>query len=96
MDRERCCRELRPVDDIDAMITSDIDDRAKFYPPNGRFYIIRREDANVGVGCLKRITSVGGWVSRMQALQRRPLRSPHGLRARSCVSTAPNRLISRP
>src|SRR5204863_3044295 len=42
--------------DIDAMVTSDIEDRAKFYPPTGRFYVIRRQDANVGVGCLKRIT----------------------------------------
>lgn len=42
--------------DIDSMVTSDIEDRAKFYPPSGRFYVIRRDDANVGVGCLKRIT----------------------------------------
>ena len=43
--------------DIDAMVTSDIEDRAKFYPPSGRCYVIRREGASVGVGCLKRMTS---------------------------------------
>ena len=42
--------------DIDAMVTSDIEDQAKFNPPSGRFYVIRRDDANVGVGWLKRIT----------------------------------------
>src|SRR5436189_4870920 len=35
--------------DIDAMITSDIEDRAKFYPPAGRFYVIRRGESHVGV-----------------------------------------------
>jgi GNAT superfamily N-acetyltransferase len=51
--------------DIDAMVTSDIEDRAKFYPPDGRFYLIRREDANVGVGCLKRITPSVAEIQRM-------------------------------
>jgi GNAT superfamily N-acetyltransferase len=51
--------------DIDAMVTSDIEDRAKFYPPSGRFYVIRREDANVGVGCLKRITPSVAEIQRM-------------------------------
>ena len=51
--------------DIDAMVTSDIEDRAKFYPPNGRFYVIRRQDANVGVGCLKRITPSVAEIQRM-------------------------------
>jgi GNAT superfamily N-acetyltransferase len=51
--------------DIDAMVTSDIEDRAKFYPPSGRFYIIRREGANVGVGCLKRITPSVAEIQRM-------------------------------
>lgn len=45
---------------IDAMITSDIEDQATFYPPGGRFYVIRRGESHVGVGCLKRIApSVG-------------------------------------
>ena len=51
--------------DIDAMVTSDIEDRAKFYPPSGRFYVIRREDAYVGVGCLKRITPSVAEIQRM-------------------------------
>src|SRR5437660_5996766 len=51
--------------DIDAMVTSDIEDRAKFYPPSGRFYVIRREDANIGVGCLKRITPSVAEIQRM-------------------------------
>jgi GNAT superfamily N-acetyltransferase len=51
--------------DIDAMVTSDIEDRAKFYPPSGRFYVIRREDSYVGVGCLKRITPAVAEIQRM-------------------------------
>jgi GNAT superfamily N-acetyltransferase len=51
--------------DIDAMIASDIEDRAKFYPPSGRFYVVRREGANVGVGCLKRITPSAAEIQRM-------------------------------
>jgi len=51
--------------DVDAMVTSDIEDRAKFYPPNGRFYVIRHENAFVGVGSLKRITPAVGEIQRM-------------------------------
>jgi GNAT superfamily N-acetyltransferase len=51
--------------DIDAMVTSDIEDRAKFYPPSGRCYVIRREDSHVGVGCLKGITSSVAEIQRM-------------------------------
>lgn len=51
--------------DVDAMVTSDLEDRSKFYPPSGRFYVIRREDANVGVGCLKRITPSVAEIQRM-------------------------------
>ena len=51
--------------DVDAMVASDIEDRAKFYPPSGRFYVIRREDAYVGVGCLKRITPSVAEIQRM-------------------------------
>jgi GNAT superfamily N-acetyltransferase len=51
--------------DVDAMVASDIEDRTKFYPPSGRFYVIRREDANVGVGCLKRITPSVAEIQRM-------------------------------
>ena len=51
--------------DVDAMVTSDLEDRSKFYPPSGRFYVIRREDASVGVGCLKRITPSVAEIQRM-------------------------------
>ena len=51
--------------DIEAMVASDIEDRAKFYPPSGRFYLVRREDANVGVGCLKRLTPSVAEIQRM-------------------------------
>jgi GNAT superfamily N-acetyltransferase len=51
--------------DIDAMITSDIEDQAKFYPPGGRFYVIRRGESHVGVGCLKRLTPSVAEIQRM-------------------------------
>src|SRR2546421_9313120 len=51
--------------DIDAMVTSDIADRAKFYPPDGRFYLVRRSDSYVGVGCLKRLTPSVAEIQRM-------------------------------
>jgi GNAT superfamily N-acetyltransferase len=51
--------------DIDAMVRSDIDDRSKFYPPGGRFYVVRDERDYVGVGCLKRLTPVVAEVQRM-------------------------------
>ena len=51
--------------DIAAMVTSDIEDPAKFYPPSGRFYLVRRDGANVGVGCLKRLTPSVAEIQRM-------------------------------
>jgi GNAT superfamily N-acetyltransferase len=51
--------------DVDAMVTSDIDDRSKFYPPSGRFYVVRHSNAYVGVGCLKRLTPTVAEVQRM-------------------------------
>jgi len=51
--------------DVDAMVTSDIEDRSKFYPPAGRFYVIRRGDSHVGVGCLKRLTPSVAEIQRM-------------------------------
>ena len=51
--------------DVDAMVTSDIEDRAKFYPPSGRSYVIRRGESHVGVGCLKRITPSVAEIQRM-------------------------------
>lgn len=51
--------------DIDAMVASDIEDRSKFYPPSGRFYVIRRGESHVGVGCLKRLTPSVAEIQRM-------------------------------
>jgi GNAT superfamily N-acetyltransferase len=51
--------------DVDAMVTSDLEDRSKFYPPGGRFYVIRRGDSHVGVGCLKGITPSVAEIQRM-------------------------------
>jgi GNAT superfamily N-acetyltransferase len=51
--------------DVDAMVTSDVEDRAKFYPPSGRFYVIRSAGADVGVGCLRRITPSVAELQRM-------------------------------
>jgi GNAT superfamily N-acetyltransferase len=51
--------------DIDAMVRSDIEDRDKFYPPTGRFYLVQFADAFVGVGCLKRLAPGVGEIQRM-------------------------------
>jgi GNAT superfamily N-acetyltransferase len=51
--------------DIEAMVESDIEDRSKFYPPNGRFYLIESAARFSGVGCLKRLAPGLGEVQRM-------------------------------
>ena len=51
--------------DIEAMLRSDMDDAAKFFPPTGRFYLVKIGDAYVGVGCLKRLASDMGEIQRM-------------------------------
>lgn len=51
--------------DVDAMVTSDLEDRTKFYPPDGRFYVVRNSGAYVGVGCLKRLAPAIAEVQRM-------------------------------
>ena len=51
--------------DIDAMVKSDVDDRSQFYPPSGRFYLLRHADTYVGVGCLKRLAPTIAEVQRM-------------------------------
>jgi len=51
--------------DVDAMVTSDLEDRVKFYPPDGRFYVIRHSNTYIGVGCLKRLTPTVAEVQRM-------------------------------
>jgi GNAT superfamily N-acetyltransferase len=51
--------------DIDAMIQSDIEDESKFYPPSGRFYLVKTDGAYVGVGCLQRLGPGVGEIQRM-------------------------------
>lgn len=51
--------------DVEAMVVSDIDDRSKFYPPNGRFYLIESAARFAGVGCLKRLAPGQGEIQRM-------------------------------
>ncbi|MGH8670314.1 MAG: GNAT family N-acetyltransferase [Burkholderiales bacterium] len=51
--------------DLEAMVRSDLEDRSKFYPPNGRFYLVCYEGADVGVGCLKRLAPGVAEIQRM-------------------------------
>jgi GNAT superfamily N-acetyltransferase len=55
--------------DLDAMVRSDIDDPGKFYPPSGRFYVVRQGDAFIGVGALKRLAPALGEIQRMYVRQ---------------------------
>ena len=51
--------------DVEAMVTSDLEDRSKFYPPRGRFYVVRQDGRYVGVGCLKALTPQVAEIQRM-------------------------------
>jgi GNAT superfamily N-acetyltransferase len=51
--------------DIEAMVRSDLEDAAKFYPPHGRFYVLRHQGDYVGVGCLKRLSAEAAELQRM-------------------------------
>ncbi|MCP5420451.1 MAG: GNAT family N-acetyltransferase [Gammaproteobacteria bacterium] len=51
--------------DVKAMVASDLNDPVKFFPPSGRFYVVRSAGVYVGVGCLKRITPEVGEIQRM-------------------------------
>jgi GNAT superfamily N-acetyltransferase len=51
--------------DIESMARSDIEDPAKFYPPTGRFYLVRHDGRDIGVGCLKRLAQGVGEIQRM-------------------------------
>src|SRR5262249_41339128 len=53
------------VFDIDEMARSDIEDRSKFYPPTGRFYLVRHDGRDIGIGCLKRLAPNVGEIQRM-------------------------------
>lgn len=51
--------------DVDAMVASDLEDDSKFFPPDGRFYVVRHGGAFIGVGSLKRLTATLAEVQRM-------------------------------
>jgi len=51
--------------DIEAMARSDTEDRSKFYPPAGRFYLVRHDERDIGVGCLKRLAQGVAEIQRM-------------------------------
>jgi len=51
--------------DVEAMVASDLDDPHKFYPPDGRFYVVRYRGDFAGVGCLKRLEREVAEVQRM-------------------------------
>jgi GNAT superfamily N-acetyltransferase len=51
--------------DIEAMVSSDLNDRTKFYPPTGRFYLVRHAGEYVGVGCLKLLAPTVAEIQRM-------------------------------
>lgn len=51
--------------DVEAMVRSDLDDQGKFFPPSGRFYVLRYQGEFVGVGCLKRLAASVAEVQRM-------------------------------
>jgi GNAT superfamily N-acetyltransferase len=46
-------------------VWSDIHDEAKFYPPAGRFYLVRHSNHYVGVGCLRRLAPTVAEIQRM-------------------------------
>ncbi|MES2936632.1 MAG: GNAT family N-acetyltransferase [Pseudomonadota bacterium] len=51
--------------EIGAMVESDLADPDKFFPPLGRFYVVRHGGEFIGVGCLKQLTPTIGEVQRM-------------------------------
>ena len=51
--------------DVPGMVESDLGDRAKFYPPTGRFYLLGHEGRYAGIGCLKRLAPGIGEIQRM-------------------------------
>ncbi len=51
--------------DIEAMVKSDLTDEIKFYPPDGRFYLVKSRNQNAGIGCLKKLQDGIGEIQRM-------------------------------
>src|SRR5262249_42730339 len=50
---------------VEPRIESDMEDRTKFFPPSGRFYLVQSRGAFVGVGCLKQLAPAVGEIQRM-------------------------------
>jgi GNAT superfamily N-acetyltransferase len=51
--------------DIEPMIASDLHDESKFYPPSGRFFVVRHAGEFVGVGALRRLSATVAELQRM-------------------------------
>ena len=51
--------------DVAAMVDSDLNDKAKFYPPAGRFYLVEHDGAYVGIGALKQLAHGVAEIQRM-------------------------------
>jgi GNAT superfamily N-acetyltransferase len=62
---EQASRRYGLTFDIDAMVASDLSDRSKFFPPAGRFYLVRHDGRDVGVGCLKALSPEIAEIQRM-------------------------------
>ena len=62
---DRLKRQYDMQFDADAMVVSDITDRDKFFPPNGRFYLILCGGEAAGIGCLKKLAEGVGEIQRM-------------------------------
>ncbi len=51
--------------DIEAMVSADLEASSRFWPPHGRFYVIRSRSSFVGVGGLKQLSTEVGEIERM-------------------------------
>ena len=71
--------------DVEAMVASDLSDRVKFHPPDGRFYIAFFGDDIAGVGCLKKLEAGVGEIQRMYV--------PPSMRGKGIGREIVNRLI---
>ncbi len=67
---ERLQREYGLSFEVEAMVTSDLEDGHKFHPPDGRFYLAVYQGQAAGVGCLKKLSPGVGEVQRMYVLPR--------------------------
>ena len=63
--RDKATHEYGLAFDIEAMAASDLHDESKFFPPAGRFYVVRHSGQHIGVGCLKRLTPAVAEIQRM-------------------------------